>query len=93
MTDREVHEPSGRRGAEREGWMRGLRLNASGEPKYLTIANALAASVERGELAPGDRLPPQRRVAEALGVERTPLPRKTISSARPRAATDQRTAA
>ena len=55
--------------------MRGLRLNASGEPKYLTIANALAASVERGELAPGDRLPPQRRVAEALGVDLTTVTR------------------
>jgi hypothetical protein len=35
----------------------------------------------------------QRAVAEALGVERTRLPRRTISSARARATTDQRTAA
>lgn len=52
-----------------------LRFGANGEPKYLIIANALAAAVERGELAPGDRLPPQRRVAEALGVDLTTVTR------------------
>lgn len=55
--------------------MHALRFEATGEPKYLTIANALASAVERGELAPGDRLPPQRRVAEALGVDLTTVTR------------------
>ena len=52
-----------------------LRFGVGAEAKYLTIANALAAAVERGELAPGDRLPPQRRVAEALGVDLTTVTR------------------
>lgn len=52
-----------------------VRLDQSNEPKYLTIANALATAVERGELAPGDRLPPQRRVAELLGVDLTTVTR------------------
>lgn len=55
--------------------MRGLRLEAGDAPKYLIIADALAAAVERGELAPGDRLPPQRRVAEALSVDLTTVTR------------------
>lgn len=52
-----------------------LRFESRDTPKYLTISNALAAAVERGELAPGDRLPPQRRVAEALGVDLTTVTR------------------
>jgi DNA-binding transcriptional MocR family regulator len=75
MAKQKVHGPSGRRGPEREGWVHALRFEATGEPRYLTIANALAAAVERGELAPGDRLPPQRRVAEALGVDLTTVTR------------------
>ena len=75
MMERKVHGPSGRRGPEREGWMSRLRFGVGAEAKYLTIANALAAAVERGELAPGDRLPPQRRVAEALGVDLTTVTR------------------
>jgi DNA-binding transcriptional MocR family regulator len=41
--------------------------NRSG-PKYRTIAEAIAADIAEGKLAPGDRLPPQRELAWALGV-------------------------
>ena len=70
-----VDRPSGRRGADREIWMAALRFDESNAPKYLAIAHALASAIERGELAPGDRLPPQRRVAEALGVDLTTVTR------------------
>ena len=37
-------------------------------PIYEALANALARDVESGRLSVGDRLPPQRELAEALGV-------------------------
>ncbi len=39
-------------------------------PVYQQIANEIRAQVERGELAPGDRLPPIRALAQQLGVNR-----------------------
>lgn len=42
-------------------------LDAAGT-KSEAIAEAIARDVERGELRPGDRLPPQRRLAEELGL-------------------------
>lgn len=38
------------------------------ETKAEAIAEAIARDVERGKLGPGDRLPPQRRLAERLGL-------------------------
>ncbi|SEM90712.1 PLP-dependent aminotransferase family protein [Halomonas caseinilytica] len=37
-------------------------------PRYRRIADAMADAITRGELAPGERLPPQRRLADQLGV-------------------------
>ncbi|MES1937043.1 PLP-dependent aminotransferase family protein [Salinisphaera hydrothermalis] len=37
-------------------------------PRYRELANAIAQAVRQGELAPGAKLPTQRRLAEALGV-------------------------
>ncbi|QYJ73820.1 PLP-dependent aminotransferase family protein [Shewanella sp. FJAT-52076] len=36
--------------------------------KYEQLANAIGDAITRGELAPGSKLPPQRRLADALGV-------------------------
>lgn len=44
-------------------------------PKYLAIAAAIARDIEAGALNPGDRLPPQRMLAEALGVDLTTVTR------------------
>lgn len=44
-------------------------------PKYLAIAEAIARDVAAGALNPGDRLPPQRMLAEALGVDLTTITR------------------
>ncbi|HEX9680710.1 MAG TPA: GntR family transcriptional regulator [Anaerolineales bacterium] len=39
-------------------------------PLYLQIAESLLDRIESGELAPGDRLPPERELSERLGVNR-----------------------
>lgn len=50
-------------------------LAARGGPRFLQIADALQAAVESGALRPGDRLPPQRRLALQLGVDLTTITR------------------
>lgn len=37
-------------------------------PRYLAVASAIAQAIDSGELPPGTRLPPQRELAERLGV-------------------------
>jgi GntR family transcriptional regulator len=44
-------------------------------PLYLQIAEGLLDRIESGELVPGDRLPPERELAEMLGVNRMTLRR------------------
>ncbi|MFC5067026.1 PLP-dependent aminotransferase family protein [Flaviflagellibacter deserti] len=44
-------------------------------PKYLAISSALAGDIRTGKLRPGDRLPPQRDLAKALGVDLTTVTR------------------
>lgn len=39
-------------------------------PLYLQIAESLLDRIESGDLAPGDRLPPERDLSERLGVNR-----------------------
>ncbi|MCQ4294096.1 PLP-dependent aminotransferase family protein [Pseudomonas stutzeri] len=38
------------------------------QPRYLALVDAISQAIERGVLKPGDRLPPQRRLAWALGL-------------------------
>ncbi len=51
------------------------RWAAQGGPRFLQIADALQAAVAGGSLKPGDRLPPQRRLAAQLGVDLTTVTR------------------
>ena len=51
------------------------RLTAQGGPRFLQIADALQAAVADGSLNPGDRLPPQRRLAAQLDVDLTTITR------------------
>lgn len=44
-------------------------------PIYLNILGAIEAAIRSGDLQPGDQLPPQRHVAEALGVDMTTVTR------------------
>lgn len=55
------------------GWT--PKLDRSGAPLYLSIADAIAADVAAGVLAPGTRLPPQRALADALGIDFTTVSR------------------
>ncbi|GGU80516.1 transcriptional regulator [Pseudomonas laurentiana] len=43
-------------------------LPHSAQPRYLALVDAIAEAIERGELKVGERLPPQRRLAWALGL-------------------------
>ncbi|MFC6762404.1 GntR family transcriptional regulator [Sulfitobacter porphyrae] len=47
----------------------------SGKPRYIAIADAIAQKIADGTLAMGDRLPPQRKLAETLGIDFTTVSR------------------
>jgi DNA-binding transcriptional MocR family regulator len=51
------------------------RLDRTRRPIYLALVDALEAAIRDGELHAGDRLPPQRSVAEQLGVDFTTVTR------------------
>ena len=46
-----------------------------GKPRYLAIADAIASDIHDGRLSDGMRLPPQRKLAEALGIDFTTVSR------------------
>jgi len=50
-------------------------VTKSDGPVYLAIAEAIAADVKSGVLAPGTRLPPQRTLAARLGIDFTTVSR------------------
>ncbi|WP_041607586.1 PLP-dependent aminotransferase family protein [Tistrella mobilis] len=50
-------------------------LSASDRPRYLAIADVIEADLRSGRLSVGDRLPPQRRLAERLGIDFTTVAR------------------
>ncbi|WP_118135658.1 PLP-dependent aminotransferase family protein [Oceanicella sp. SM1341] len=50
-------------------------LPESGKPRYILIADAIAQDIRAGTLKPGDRLPPQRKLAGRLGVDFTTVSR------------------
>jgi GntR family transcriptional regulator len=49
------------------------KLDRSGPPAYLQIEDRVAEAVSSGDFQPGDRLPPERELAEQLGVSRMTL--------------------
>src|ERR1700722_7798226 len=59
----------------REGEMWRPRLNESARMKYLGIVEALEADIRSGRVARGERLPPQRAIADALDVDLTTVTR------------------
>lgn len=56
-----------------QSWLE--RLPETGGPKYLAIADAIEQAIRSGGLRPGERLPPQRALAETLGVDLTTITR------------------
>ena len=59
--------------AETRPWLRPLKEGAG--PRYLQIAALIEAGIADGHLDAGDRLPPQRNLAAALGVDLTTVTR------------------
>jgi DNA-binding transcriptional MocR family regulator len=57
-------------------------FSRSDKPRYLAIADILADDIRSGALSPGDRLPPQRRLAERLGVDFTTVARGYVEAQR-----------
>lgn len=50
-------------------------ISNAGNAVYLAIADAIARDTETGKLQVGDRLPPQRKLAQALGLDFTTVSR------------------
>jgi DNA-binding transcriptional MocR family regulator len=55
-------------------------LSLSDLPRYLAIADAIALDVRAGRLAVGDRLPPQRKLAQRLAVDFTTVARGYVEA-------------
>lgn len=51
------------------------KLDDSGRPVYLQIADQITAAIRNGTLRPGDKLPTQRFLADVLGVNLTTVTR------------------
>lgn len=51
------------------------RIVGGGRLKYIGLADALEQDIQAGIIVAGDRLPPQRSIAEALGVDLTTVTR------------------
>jgi DNA-binding transcriptional MocR family regulator len=69
VSRRRTSKRPGRRSIE--AWIDRFVGQSLDAPKYLAIAGALARAIEAGEIAAGERLPPQRALAQALGVDLT----------------------
>ena len=57
-------------------------ISKSDGPLYLGIADAIAAAIDSGELPDGARLPPQRSMASALGIDYTTVSRAYTEAGR-----------
>lgn len=55
------------------GWL--PRLPEAGGPIYLALVDAMEADIRSGRLPPGQRMPPQRALAAALGIDLTTVTR------------------
>jgi DNA-binding transcriptional MocR family regulator len=73
MRDKMPHMPARKRAAQRPDWI--TEFNESGKARYLQIVDLIERAVADGRLAPGDRLPPQRKLAEMMGVDLTTVTR------------------
>ena len=55
-------------------------LSRLGKPRYLAIADAIAEDIRNGNLAPLDRLPPQRKLARRLNIDFTTVARGYVEA-------------
>jgi len=63
-----------------QDWTPAIETRAG--PRYLAIAEAIARDIAEGKLAPGDRLPPQRLLADRLGVDFTTVARGYVEASK-----------
>jgi DNA-binding transcriptional MocR family regulator len=63
-----------------EGWV--PRLKKGNTPVYLQIAGAIADDITTGRLLPEQRLPAQRKLAAALGIDFTTVARAYVEAQR-----------
>jgi hypothetical protein len=57
------------------GWLRHIPRATTAGPSIWLLVDALETAVREGELQPGDQLPPQRTVADHLGIDFTTVTR------------------
>jgi DNA-binding transcriptional MocR family regulator len=57
-------------------------LSRSDRPRYLAIADLIAADIKSGRLSGGDRLPPQRKLATRLSIDFTTVARGYVEAQR-----------
>lgn len=57
-------------------------IQGTDQPKYIELADRIGADIASGRLKSGDRLPPQRKVAAALGVDVSLISRGYSEAAR-----------
>ncbi|MCF4166128.1 PLP-dependent aminotransferase family protein [Zavarzinia compransoris] len=62
------------------GWV--PHIGKTSRPHYIAIADAIETDMRAGRLAPNDRLPPQRRLAEQLGLNFTTVARAYVEAQR-----------
>ncbi|PWR22023.1 PLP-dependent aminotransferase family protein [Zavarzinia compransoris] len=62
------------------GWI--PHIGKSARPHYIAIADAIETDMRAGRLAPNDRLPPQRQLAEQLGLNFTTVARAYVEAQR-----------
>jgi DNA-binding transcriptional MocR family regulator len=55
-------------------------ITRSDKPRYLAIADAIAEDIAKGRLATGDRLPPQRSLAQRINVDFTTVARGYVEA-------------
>jgi len=55
-------------------------LRRSDKPRYLAIADLIAEDIKSGLLSPGDRLPPQRKLAARLEIDFTTVARGYVEA-------------
>ncbi|MGF6768109.1 DNA-binding transcriptional MocR family regulator [Paraburkholderia sp. GAS199] len=65
--------PPRKRTVQRPDWI--TDLASTGKARYLQIVDLIERAVADGKLNPGDRLPPQRKLAEMIGVDLTTVTR------------------
>lgn len=55
-------------------------LSRNDKPRYIAIADVIAGDIQSGRLSAGDRLPPQRKLAQCLAIDFTTVARGYVEA-------------